>query len=149
MKLNLAAATTASPATGTSVNGATGGAASDELMVSGLLTASASGVALSVTPVPVSAAASGQTYSFVIADASAGGSGNAGVFDGLLQTHQVALSATTDAAGDSYALSTADGGEQLLLDVTAVAAPEPTSLLLAGLGAAPLALGRRRSRRTA
>jgi hypothetical protein len=35
-------------------------------------------------------------------------------------------------------------GEDLDLDVGTVATPEPTSLLLAGLAAAPLALGRRR-----
>jgi hypothetical protein len=67
------------------------------------------------------------------------------VFDQLLQSGQVALSSTSDAQGDTYGLSTGDGGEQLILDVTA-AAPEPTSLLLAVLAAAPLALGRCRSR---
>jgi hypothetical protein len=78
------------------------------------------------------------------------------VFDGLLASSKVTLPGGgptyTDAQG-TYSLATAadssgTGGEDLLLDFTA-ATPEPTSLLLAGLAAAPLALGRRRRARAA
>jgi fibronectin-binding autotransporter adhesin len=139
VKLNLAAATSASPTTG----GSGGGTTSDELVITGLVSASST-PGLSITPVPLSNPASGPTYSFVIADAQ--GSQNAGVFDPLITGGQVALTATSDANGDTFGLSTmadATGGEDLLLDVTA-ATPEPTSLLLAGAAIAPLALRRRR-----
>jgi hypothetical protein len=61
----------------------------------------------------------------------------------------LALTSISYPAG--YSLSTASTGgndEELILDFNSVAAPEPTSLLLAGIAAAPLALGRRRRRRT-
>ena len=154
VKLDLADATSAMAKSGASVNATPGGpAVNDELVIGGLLTAT-SGLtpALTISPVTLSSTAvSGTTYSFVIADsqnANTGGTGNgASAFDNLMSQITVP---TTDAQGNQYALSTkTDGGsgEDLLLDVTAVAAPEPTSLLLAGLAAAPLALGRRRRRR--
>jgi fibronectin-binding autotransporter adhesin len=143
VKLNLAGATPASTGSGTSVNATTGGIASDQLLVYGTLAAGTSN-ALVVSPLALSSTAvNGTTYSFVIIDAQ--GSNNLGAFDYSIGQ----LSVTpTDAHGNQYALTIGydnSGGEELLLDVTAVAyAPEPTSLLLVGLAAMPLALGRRR-----
>jgi autotransporter-associated beta strand protein len=154
VKLDLADASAAISPTGNDgssvpLNGSGVTAVSDKLVISGLLTASAAtstpGSSLMITPVPTSAAAPYQTYSFVIADAQTNAGSGAGAFDALLQNQQIALSSATDAQGGTYSLSTVpDGatGEDLPLDVTD--APEPTSLLLAALAAAPLALGRRR-----
>ena len=72
------------------------------------------------------------------------GSNNAAAFDYAFD--QISVT-PTDAQGNQCSLSSGydnAGGEELFLDVTAAATPEPTSLLLAGLAAAPLALGRRR-----
>jgi fibronectin-binding autotransporter adhesin len=53
-------------------------------------------------------------------------------------------------AGDIIQLAgESDGGNYDLIAEDVASTPEPTSLLLAGLAAAPLALGRRRSRRAA
>jgi fibronectin-binding autotransporter adhesin len=142
VKLDLAAAT-AAPLTSGGSTSTSSNTVSDKLIITGLVTSTVtSGTALTVTPVPISNAVPGSTYSFVIADGMTNASSGAGAFDGLFK-----LSSTTDARGDAFALSTAsDGvaGEDLILDVTSAAAPEPTSLLLAGLAAMPLALGRTR-----
>jgi hypothetical protein len=102
---------------------------------------------LTVSPVMVSTgsltntATSNTTYDLVIADSTAmAPSAFAALFG------SIKLPSTTPSGG-SYALdyaSDGNGGTDLLLDFTPSATPEPTSLLLAGLAAAPLALGRRR-----
>jgi fibronectin-binding autotransporter adhesin len=117
--------------------------ASDDLILSGLTPGSSS--TLIINPVLVTAGAGSfapsTSYYFVIADAKS--SATAFNTAGLLTLSSAALSAPV-----GYSLDTAadpSGGEYLLLDVT-TAAPEPTSLVLAGLAAAPLAMGRRRRR---
>ena len=127
--------------------------ASDELIVSNFT--AGSGSVLTVNPLLTSNAsgtggplASGPPSYFVIANATGADSSSPGL---AMFLKQFTLSSTVDAAGNTYnldaAADTANGGDDLLLEVTA-AAPEPTSLLLAGIAAAPLALGRR-SRRAA
>ncbi len=138
VKLDLANASHANYGTGGSAP--TGGSpVSDELLlVSGLST----GASLSITPVPRSQTdATGSTYSFLIAAAPS----VPGEFTGLINTTDGSGLVLAPAAGDpnSYHLSESNDGTELFLDVTA-ATPEPTSLLLAGLAAAPLTLGRRR-----
>jgi autotransporter-associated beta strand protein len=67
----------------------------------------------------------------------------------LQQALLLSPGAAITAASGSLQLDTAPdptGGEYLVLDTTA--APEPTSLLLAGVAAAPLVVGRRRRQRT-
>jgi autotransporter-associated beta strand protein len=149
VKINAVTATVDPTGTGQS-------AGADELVITGPVSATAT-PGLTVSPVELTSSGGfvgGRAYSFVIADAET--TANAGVFDGLLASSKVTLPGGgptyTDAQG-TYSLATAadssgTGGEDLLLDFTA-ATPEPTSLLLAGLAAAPLALGRRRRARAA
>jgi fibronectin-binding autotransporter adhesin len=113
------------------------GATSDELLLTGLATANGSTGQLTVSPVVVG---STTATSYVIADDPT----NLAAFDSLINSGQVLLSPAAYAAGDT--LTTAgdgSGGEDLILNLT-TATPEPTSLLLLGLTAAPLALRRRR-----
>jgi fibronectin-binding autotransporter adhesin len=122
--------------------------ASDELVVSNFTAGSSS--VLTVDPMMTSNGSGGSgplspgTYYFVIANATGASQSN---LSGFLSQFTLAAGSTPDAAGDTYSLDAAadaaNGGDDLLLDLT-VASPEPTSLLLAGLAAAPLALGRRR-----
>jgi fibronectin-binding autotransporter adhesin len=119
------------------------GVQADELIILG----STTGITgLTINPVVITGGtfSVGGNYSFVIADAPA----NRNAFDALLASGAIAVG--TSAAGQTDTLSVMpDGGsgEDLLLDVV-VPTPEPTSLLLAGVAAAPLVLRRRRRERT-
>ena len=141
----------ANSSSGALKSGTAGANASDLLTLSGLTTNGAS--SLTINPVPLTSGANvftsatpGTTYSFVIADDTASKT----AFDGLInQASRSAIVVNNTNPAGRFALSTLfDGntGEDLLLDFTTTAAPEPTSLLLAGIAAAPLALGRRRRR---
>ena len=131
--------------TTTAGSGASGtpGMANDELLISSL-TSNGANPALTVSPVLLTAGASTFTnnpgrYSYVIAQ------GPAAAFDALFSNIAVAQ---TSGSG-TFSLGTLAVGstnEDLVLDFSTAAAPEPTSLLLAGLAAAPLVLGRRRRR---
>ncbi len=136
VKINATTATTDATSQGLSTG-------ADELVVSGLLSATPSGLA--IAPMALTSAASfavGKSYSFVIADAV--GARNAGVFDALILRGQITY--PTSNANGTYQLatladSTGTGGEDLVLNF--MATPEPTSLLLAAIAAGPLALCRR------
>ena len=69
---------------------------------------------------------------------------NSSIASGALTLATNGLSSSSGALGLAE-LDTATG-EELVLNAGTVAAPEPTSLLLAGVAAAPLVLGRRRRR---
>ena len=134
VKLDLADATGAANKSG----GSGGGTYSDQLLISGSLLTNGSGTVLTISPLVLSTTpVVGTTYSFAIAQ-------DAGAPFTAVLLAKLALSSTTDASGDRFALSDSADGTELFLDVNA--APEPTSLLLAGLAAAPVALGRRRRR---
>jgi fibronectin-binding autotransporter adhesin len=143
VKLDGAQATAEPAGSGLSTsNPVTAGAVpNDELVISGL--AASSG--LTINPVlENSTSFATANYSYVIVNDTASSTPSSPtLFDNL------ALTSISYPAG--YSLSTASTGgndEELILDFNSVAAPEPTSLLLAGIAAAPLALGRRRRRRT-
>ena len=131
------------PAAANSGGSATAGVGNGELVLSGLTVAGTT--ALTVNPVAVTAGASsfagGKAYSYVIADANTPAA--AASLVAAFGAGQIALGRPAFAASDTLGVQTdGSGGEDLLLNITA--APEPTSLLLAGLAAAPLMLGRRR-----
>ncbi len=126
-------------AAGTGGSG-TAGTTNDELLLSSLAV-NGSGPAFTVSPVQVTAGAGGftaGTYSYLIAKATT----DSAAFDAL--TSQV----PTAAANGTYSLSEAADpsgtGQDLFLNFTDTAAPEPTSVLLLAVAAGPLALGRRR-----
>jgi autotransporter-associated beta strand protein len=128
--------------TGTLHGGTAFTGAADELVMSTLAT---SGATLTINPVVLSTGSlAHQQYALVIADLT--GTGPSAFASGILS--QLTLQTTSNASG-TYALDYAsDGasGTDVLLDFTPSAAPEPTSLLLGAIAAAPLALGRRRRR---
>ena len=144
VKLKVASATPAAAGTGGSSTSATS-PVNDQLIISGLLSATSGAT---ITPVPLSTSVTpGSTYSFVIADAT-GPSNSATAFSSLISAGKLALSSTTDSAGDVFSLATTtdtSGGQDLILNDT-TAAPEPTSILLVGVTVSPLMLGRRRRR---
>jgi fibronectin-binding autotransporter adhesin len=136
----IAAASTVSFTSGNVSNNSAVLGASDQLLMSNL-----SGGTLAVTPVVVSANASnGSTaYNVVIARAT-----TAAEFDSLIGS-TVTLASTSGTGGGSFQLAAGTdtaGDDDLVLEFSPAATPEPTSLLLAGIAAAPLALGRWRRR---
>ena len=125
-------------------------AASDELIVSNFTSGTAS--VLTVNPMVTMNASGGAgplspstSYYFLIANATGASPSN---LSGFLSQFTLPTGSTyTDTSGNSYSLDAAPdstSGDDLLLDLTTAAAPEPTSLLLAGAAAIPLTLGRRR-----
>ncbi len=109
-----------------------------QVTVNPVVTANASGGSAALT--------AGHTYYLVVADATQATSPATLL---SLFTFPGNVTSYSDGSGNSYALDAAsDGssGSDLLLSFTPSAAPEPTSLLLVGLAAGPLALGRRRRR---
>ena len=113
------------------------GAASDELIISSLTMANSSAGQLIVSPIQTGTSPVGVTR-YVIADDTT----SATAFVVPLATQAIALTPTATASGDTLTVQPDGTGEDLVL--TAAATPEPTSLLLLGVAAAPLVIGRRR-----
>ncbi len=128
---------TAAATTGANGDAGTAGVVNDELIIAGL---SPSTSGLTVSPIALAGLAAGQ-YSFLIADDTT----NSTAFNSMLNSTLVASTANLPSGSTATLADGSDGGsgEDLFLNVT-IAAPEPTSLLLAGVVAAPLVLGRRR-----
>jgi autotransporter-associated beta strand protein len=122
-----------------SAAGTLGDGSSDVLTVTGLTTVGTATPALTITPVAITSGAGsftvGSTYSFVVA------SSTANAFNSLVNA--ITVTPGPSSPSGTYGVTEDAGGDELILTYTD-AAPEPTSLLLAGLAAAPLALGRRR-----
>jgi autotransporter-associated beta strand protein len=134
VKLN--GANSALAAAGTGASGAAG-TVNDQLALGGL-TFNASST-LMVSPAPLTSPGSTGSYSYLVATGPAGTFGSASTVLAGLTVSQTAPGVGT------YALSTDAAGDSLFLDLAdTAAAPEPTSLLLAGVAAAPLIIGRRR-----
>ena len=132
VKLNGAAATPA--ANGSGGSGAAG-TVNDELVLGGISTAAN----LTVSPVLTSAIVAGQ-YSFLIADATT----DSAAFASLSGTAVTLPSFNSGSFASLSVRTDGNGGEDLFLDITA-AAPEPSSLLLGCIVAAPFTFGRRRA----
>jgi autotransporter-associated beta strand protein len=129
-------------------------ASHDVLVMSGLgvsgLTASGS-FAVDVTTVgtgtPVVAAA---TVIVLATDRDTSATSNPFANSAVLSKLALTVTGTQSATGGFKLATQADtgGGYDLVLEDATAAAPEPTSLLLAAVAAAPLGLGRRRHRRS-
>jgi fibronectin-binding autotransporter adhesin len=127
------------------------GSANDELLLSGLTLSSSAaspfvvdltGLGGSASPTPLT------TTGIVIA--LDGTTADAGRFRQAIAnlTLTVSASGISVPTGDAPGLAEVDaGGGEELMALAVAATPEPTSLLLLGLAAAPLTLGRRRFRR--
>ncbi len=117
---------------------AAAGVAADELVMTGL---SLPNNAFTVSPVLFGTGAfSTGKYSFVIADDTA----STTAFNALLSSISVGPTPANTAA--TLGTMTDGTGEDLLLNLSVTAAPEPAGLVLLGLGALPMLLGRRRLR---
>jgi fibronectin-binding autotransporter adhesin len=127
---------------------AAGGASEDQLVMSGLTISSTSASPFTVTPAALNT--SSPVTSAYIVLATDTNTSQVGVFANAIAAGSLTLSpanTVTFSSGGTPALAELDvsgTSEELILDTAA--APEPTSLLLAGAAAAPLALGRRRRR---
>ena len=123
-------------------------ATADALVMTGLTVNAVSGSGFTVTLQNVSGGstvlAAGTQYVLAVDTIPA----DVGVFNKSIASGAVTLAvgAFTSSDGSPLTLVESDtsSGEDLDLDVGTVSAPEPTSLLLAGVIAAPLTLGRRR-----
>ena len=119
------------------------GTAADELVISGLSSAS---TGLTVSPVFLSTGAfAAGHYTFVIADDTHQDTGSDTTFQALLTSGALTLAPPPAGVAEQLTATTdsSTGDEDLLLSLT-VSAPEPASALLLGLATAPLVLGRRR-----
>ena len=122
----------------------------DKLVMSGLTVP-----AVMATPFTVTALGTGVTLAsggqvLIATDANTSSPSATNPFAAALSAGSLKLgtaSTVSPAAGDALALTTTADAGGFELYLTDVAAPEPTSLLLLGLTAAPLAIGRRRRRR--
>ena len=127
------------------------GTANDQLVMSGLITVPTTGVfavqlnGLGASPTTVS------STGLVLAIDNSGSPANNGVFQAAINAMTLTLATTniTTTSGAPAQLKEVDVGtsQELVAYDATVAAPEPTSLLLAGVAAAPLSVGRRRRRR--
>jgi fibronectin-binding autotransporter adhesin len=127
--------------------------ANDQLVMSGL-TIAATNASSGGTPFTVAVTGLGSSASvitstgIVLAIDNTGSSAANGVFQSAINAAALVLTTTNVATPSGYApqLAELDTGtsQELVLDDPVAATPEPTSLMLACLAAAPLALGRRR-----
>jgi fibronectin-binding autotransporter adhesin len=140
-------------------NTSTGTAGNDRLVMSGLNTNIPTGFAVDIATSNGSAPSLGAGTVLVLANDT---DQNAGTnpFSGTNSATTLAAltlevnGSMTNAAGltlatqsDTLAVGGGDSGYDLVLEAGTAATPEPASLLLAGVAAAPLALGRRRRQR--
>ena len=122
------------------------GTATDQLVMSGLTIQSTAAAPFTVLPTNTTNLASG-TYVIAV-DQNASSPSATNPFASALATQALILSANAvPPSGDSLSLVAAsDASGDYDLDLVAAATPEPASLILLGVTAAPLVLGRRRRR---
>ena len=123
---------------------AAAGTSNDKLVLSGLTVAATSAAPFTVTATGAFTFTATGTQLLLATDTATTGPNP---FAAALAAGTLTLSSNTTVApvsGDAVALTTSQDGGGFELYLSDVAAPEPTSLLLAGVAAVPLALGRRR-----
>ena len=131
------------------------GTANDRLVMSGLMVVASPSATFNVSVASAGTPTLAAGNVLVLADDTEAAAANPFAPGANAAATLAALSLTTSGitapAGETLVLGTqadATSGYDLVLgDAVTAAAPEPTSLLLAGLAAAPLVLGRRRRRR--